>query len=213
MRLEPPAVWSAQGVGRGRRPRVTCLTRRRHRGIAREVCRRVDHVVAGRPVSPHPLSFGRRVSLDERGRRRGRRHRWRVDEESAKDCVRTGRSIIGNRDQNVAAHRPVEVDAGVKRRDRLGIQDRPRVGVAQGHALTPTAVVPIEEIELQCVRLSIGQFDIHRKARVREPARRDAAGAAGGLERAGGRSWSPPTCSLSDPQATPWHSSGGSPSS
>ena len=53
----------------------------------------------------------------------------------------------------MAAETVVQVHARLERRDRLRAQHRARAGVADLHRLGPALVVPVEEVQLEVVRL------------------------------------------------------------
>ena len=87
-----------------------------------------------------------------------------------------GPGLPGDRDHQVARDLPVEVDAVAERRDRLGVQHLARAGVADLDLLAAALAVPVEEVQLQVVRLAVGQVDIDGEA-------------GGGVPDGGDRGW------------------------
>ena len=159
---------------------------------ARGLNSRVHIRRAGREAQRRP-NGSRAGSREARLRRRDR---GRINEQAAEDGVGPGR--VRDRDVHVTADSPVEVDARVERRDRLGIQHRARCGVADLHRFAPGGAVPVEEVQLQVVRLAVGQVHVDSETGGRVPAGGDASGAAGILERPGvGRARGPGATRLS----------------
>ena len=85
----------------------------------------------------------------------GRAADHRVEEETAEHGVDPGRPR--DRDRDVAADLVVQVHARLERRDRLRAQHGARRRVADLHLLGAAPVVPVDEVELEVVRLAVGE--------------------------------------------------------
>ena len=91
----------------------------------------------------------------------------------------------GDRDHQVARDLPVQVHAVGERRDRLGVQHGAGGGVADLHLLGSGPAVPVEEVQLQVVRLAVGEVDVDGEAGGGVPDGGDAVRRAGDLQGAG----------------------------
>ena len=79
----------------------------------------------------------------------------------------------------------VQVHARLERRDRLRAQHGARRRVADLHRLGPALVVPVDEVQLEVVRLAVAEVDVDGEAGGGVPDGGDAVGRAGDLEARG----------------------------
>ncbi len=76
----------------------------------------------------------------------------------------------------MTADRVVQVHARLERRDRLRVEHVARRRVADLHRLGPALVVPVVEVQLEVVRLPVGEVDVDGEAGGGVPDGGDAVG-------------------------------------